>query len=403
MRDGAQICQIIGQDHEAEKPQHRPIRRREGTGLPVFRPPEQSGPGPVQLPEKCLGKAASPAVGGVGIQKDRKLCLEAFKEAQRSAAGVHLDVSGVCEAGVAEIQKQEGDQRPRGGQTGEKPPGRKARVGERREPLLKGVEHDQHAPDREALFTVVREPGAAADPGRNTAAPGRRAGCAGALKKQPAAEAVGGLPPLKAKPEQRFPDLGIRFQTAASEGEQPVQQEQRGEALLPVDRDQAAVLLHTAAEKAQIHAGPEAGGISGGLPEGVRQIVQELPADAFGFRIQPPLDIIPVKSRDTDAETADREQAPEAFTRGGDRGEGRCRMRKEAVIEGEVRKGRDRIGFPLPGRVFVLRPGQIGDPRLCGFERVHRLGRHGFREGTGRVFSFHARYPPASEKNRGNG
>ena len=84
------------------------------------------------------------------------------------------------------------------------------------------------------------------------------------------------------KAEQCFPDVGIRFQTAASEGEQPVQQEQRGQALLSVDRNQEVVRLDIAAEKAQIHPGGGAGGIGGGLKEGVRQIVQKLPANGFG-------------------------------------------------------------------------------------------------------------------------
>ena len=55
------------------------------------------------------------------------------------------------------------------------------------------------------------------------------------------------------KAKQCFPDIGIGFQPAASEGEQPVQQEECGEALLSVHGNQAAVLIHTAAEKAQIH------------------------------------------------------------------------------------------------------------------------------------------------------
>ena len=184
-----------------------------------------------------------------------------------------------------------------------------------------------------------------------------------------------------------------------------MQQKQRGQALLPVNGNQGAVLFQTSVKKAQIQPRTEAGRISGGLAETGRQVVQQFPANPFGFRILPPLYIVPMKRRDTDGETAYREQAPEAFACGGDRGEGKGRAGEETVIESRIRRIRkagNRIRINLPGRGSVLRPSQIRSPRFCG-GRTHRLGRLGFRKGTGSVFSFHARHPPASEKHRGNG
>ena len=67
--DGVHAGDTVGQDHKTEEAKHRTVRRREGAGFAIFRPPEQSAPGPVQLPEKGLGEAAFPFIGGLGSQK----------------------------------------------------------------------------------------------------------------------------------------------------------------------------------------------------------------------------------------------------------------------------------------------------------------------------------------------